>query len=274
MANDMKVVKTSNFHYLCITTINKLTLFTMKNFIALIMIAAFFTISCNNTQTNKKEVIEEKKAECGPSISVDSFLVIAANNIGKELTVKGTIDHVCKHGGKRVKIFSNCPSKSIHGEAGEGFGAFKAELEGSEVCLTGTVLETRIDMTYVDEWEAKVKKAMDEEAEEAEMDHKKGVDHHATLEKIKKHREEIEASENGYIAFYALEVNKYTECKTEEAKPCCSGNKTEKAEKSDCGDKKEEAKETADTPCPEKEASKGCCDKNKTGEKKPCESKS
>lgn len=245
----------------------------MRNLITLLTVAAFFTISCNNAKTNKTEVTEQKTEECGPSISVDSFLVVAAENIGKELTVQGTIDHVCKHGGKRVKIFSNCPSKSIHGEASEEIGAFKAELEGSDVCLTGTVLETRIDLAYVDEWEAKVKKAIEENAEEAEMEHKKGVDHHAKLEQIKKHREEIEASENGYIAFYALEVTKYTECKADENKPCC--NKKKEEAKEPCGDKKqEETKETASAPCPDNKESKGCCGSKTEGESKPCGSKS
>lgn len=246
----------------------------MKNFLTLLMIAAVFAISCTNTKTNKTDNSEQKTEVCPPSISVDSFLVIAANNVNKELTVKGTIDHVCKHGGKRVKIFSNCPSKSIHGEAGEGIGAFKAELEGSDICLTGTVIETRIDMAYVDEWEAKVQKAIEENTEEADMEHKKGVDHHAKLEQIKKHREEIEASENGYIAFYALEVTKYTECTFDDNKPCCDKKKSEEAKKPCCADKKEKVEETASTPCPEKEEGKGCCGSKNASKEKPCESKS
>lgn len=225
----------------------------MKKLLFLIATVALLG-ACNNN-TNKTATNNSTETEECESISVDSFLVIAENNVDKELTVKGTVDHVCKHGGKRVKIFSNCPSKTIHGEAAEGVGPFNVELEGSDVCLTGTVLETRIDMAYVDEWEAKENEAIAKNAEESEMEHKEGVDHHAKLDEIKKYREDIEASEKGYIAFYALNVTKFHECKTstseevitpgtETAKPCCGDKKEDK----ECeGSKKETAQ--ASTPC-------------------------
>ncbi len=82
-------------------------------------------------------------------------------------------------------------SKSIHGEAGETIGNFNAELEGSAVCLTGIVAESKIDLAYVDEYEKKVHAAIEEEKEEADMEHKEGVGHHAGLEKIAKWKEEI-----------------------------------------------------------------------------------
>jgi len=211
----------------------------MKKLLFAISITAMLGACCNNSPKSDTQA-DTKKAAC-TSISVDSFLVIAPDFIGKELTVKGTVDHVCKHGGKRIKIFSSSPNNSIHGEASEKAGAFKAELEGSDVCLTGTVLETRIDMAYVDEWEAQVKKAMEEKSEEADMDHKKGVDHHATLENIKKHREEIEASEKGYIAFYALEVNDYHECNSDASSDCNEKHADTETAKAPCGDKKEGA---------------------------------
>jgi hypothetical protein len=225
----------------------------MRKLLFLIIPVALLGACCNNSNKTTTTASTVTK-EC-ESISVDSFLVIAGDYVDKELTVKGTVDHVCKHGGKRVKIFSSCASKTIHGEAGEGVGPFNVELEGSDVCLTGTVLETRIDMAYVDEWEAKEKEAMEQNAEESEMEHKEGVDHHAKLDEIKKHREEIEASEKGYIAFYALNVTKFHECKTsttEEvvvptngtATPCCSDKKEDK----DCESAKKESAQ-ASTPC-------------------------
>lgn len=167
----------------------------------------------NEKKTNSSdEVADEKKCE---SISVDSFLVVAADYVGKELTVKGTVDHVCKHGGKRINVFTNDPNVTIHGEASEGVGSFDVELEGSDVCITGTVLETKIDMAYVDEWETKVKEQIAEEGEEgedADAEYVESVDNHAKLDKIQEYRDKIEASENGYLAFYDLEVTKYHEC--------------------------------------------------------------
>ncbi len=167
--------------------------------------------ACGNLKTKQSEATSDAKESS--SISVDSFLVVAGNNVGKELSVIGTVDHVCKHGGKRVRIFSADPSKSIEGEASNKVGSFNAELEGSDVCLTGTVKETKIDLAYVDEWEAKKKEAMAKNADESDMEHKDGIDHHANLEQIKNYRDQITASKKGYISFYFLDVSEFHECK-------------------------------------------------------------
>ena len=182
----------------------------MKKLFFLFAAVALLSACSNNNKTNSNDVVaDEKKCE---SISVDSFMVVAHDFVGKEITVKGTVDHVCKHGGKRINVFTNDPNVTMHGEASESVGSFEVELEGSDVCITGTVLETRIDMAYVDEWETKVKEQVAEEGEDADVEHVESVDHHAKLDEIQEYRDEIEASENGYLAFYNLEVTKYHEC--------------------------------------------------------------
>ena len=175
-----------------------------------LLVAVAFLGACNNSKTTSEntETIEVTK---NTSISIDSFLIVAGDYIGEELTVMGTADHVCKHGGKRIKLVSTETGESIHGEASETMGTFDAEVEGSDVLITGIVLETRIDETYLDEWEAKIKESIENEEEEAEMDHKKGVDHHAKLDEINAYRKQIEDGEKGYISFYAIDVNKYHE---------------------------------------------------------------
>ncbi len=184
----------------------------MKKILFLFAIVALLGACCNNNNTgNNDATAVEKKCE---SISVDSFLVIAPDFVGKELTVKGTVDHVCKHGGKRVNIFTDDPNVTIHGNASESIGAFDAEIEGSEICMTGIVIETKIDMAYVEEWEDKIKKEMTKEEDDSEAEHAASVDHHAKSDEIQAYREQIEASENGYIAFYNLKVAKYHECDT------------------------------------------------------------
>lgn len=180
------------------------------------LVAVAFLGACNNTKTTSENTISNEVTE-NSVITIDSFLVIAENFVGKELSVKGTADHVCKHGGKRIKLVSTDSGESIHGEASENMGAFDAEVEGSDVLITGIVLETRIDSTYVDEWEAQVKESIMNEEEESDMEHKQGVDHHAKLDEINDYRKQIAESEKGYISFYAIEVNEYKECSTESA---------------------------------------------------------
>lgn len=235
----------------------------MKRALFLIAVVSIFAVACNNTTKTKKETAaKEAVTSCADHISVDSFLVVAENFVGKELTVMGTVDHVCKHGGKRVQMFSSCPSKKIHVEAAEDMGPFKAEVEGSDICVTGIVAEHKMDLAYVEEYEAKIKEAMAKESEEAEMKHAKGADHHASLEKVVKWKEEINASEKGYISTFYLEGLKYQECtekvegcehkhgeghaEAEAKAPCCADKKVE--DKACCGDKKE-AEKVEKKPC-------------------------
>ncbi len=240
----------------------------MKKLMLMLFVAAIFGACSNNTKTTNDDSQKATVEEC-TSISVDSFLIVAADIVGKEVTVQGTVDHVCKHGGKRVKIFSSCPSKSLHGEAGETMGNFKAELEGSTVCLTGIVGEEKIDLAYVDEYEKKVRAAMEEKKEEADMEHKAGVDHHAGLEKIAKWKEEIEASEKGYLSNYYLEVAKYDECaKKDCAKKdagCCKGK--EQVEEVSAHDHEGHDHSAEAEPCSDED--KAACDSSKEGPK-PC----
>jgi len=114
----------------------------MKKLIFALFAMALF-VACNNgTKTTNTTDNKAVKEECSP-ISVDSFLIVAADLVGKEVTVMGTVDHVCKHGGKKAQIFSAHPSKRIFAFAGETFGNFKAELEGSSVCIRGKVIEIK-----------------------------------------------------------------------------------------------------------------------------------
>ncbi|HAM98214.1 MAG TPA: hypothetical protein DCQ26_06350 [Marinilabiliales bacterium] len=220
----------------------------MKKTLFILMVAVGLGSCCNNTKNTSTATVTDSISAAG-AISVDSFLVVAPEFLGKELTVSGTVDHVCKHGGKRVKLMGESPSNFIHGEATEGMGAFNAEMEGSTVCLTGMVAESKMDLAYVEEYEKSVKEAMESSKSEAEMEHAKGIDHHAQLEQIAKWKEEIASNGKGYISNYYLEVSKFNVCKTDSQKPCCSHAKADsaiavsvpcgKADETPCGDKKE-----------------------------------
>jgi hypothetical protein len=176
--------------------------------------------------------------------------------VGKEITVKGTVDHICKHGGKRVKIFGENPDNTLHGEASESTGAFNAELEGSDVCLTGIVAESKMDLAYVEEYEKNLLEAIEKNKEEVDMEHAKGVDHHAKLDEIKAWKEEIATNGKGYISSYYLDVTSYKEMDENTAGKGC-GNTPETAVDSTT---------STTAPCGSKEAAP--C--GSTAEAKPC----
>lgn len=222
----------------------------MKKTFLFLSVAALLGSCCNNnTNTKQAQVIADSASHCS-SLTIDSFLVAAPGLLGKEVTVSGTVDHVCKHGGKRVKLIDLNTKSSIHGEATEAMGSFNAEIEGNTICITGIVAESKMDLAYVEEYEKSVKEAMEKKSEEAEMDHTKGVDHHAQLDKIAKWKEEIATNGKGYISSYYIDVTKFHECKGEEPEGCCSHASNDSAktttpcagdEKKPCGDSKKDS---------------------------------
>jgi hypothetical protein len=64
--------------------------------------------------------------------------------LNQEITTTGTVDHVCKHGGKKMVIFAATPEDSIHVMASDAVPVFNAELNGSDVWVHGVMEEERI----------------------------------------------------------------------------------------------------------------------------------
>lgn len=213
----------------------------MKKLMYLLFAVSLFTACCNNTKTNSKDCKESakckgekpcaKKASC-KTMNVDSFLVVAPNLVGEQVTVSGTVDHVCKHGGKKVKIFSSDHEKMITGTASEEVGAFDAEIQGNKICLTGTVTEMKMELADIEKYEARVKKAIEKQKEETKEEakeehhgeagcegkgHSHDHDYSKILEKINTWKEELKTSDKGYVvANYYLKNATFKNCKVEE----------------------------------------------------------
>ncbi len=155
------------------------------------------------------------------SLSVTEITENAENLIEKEVSIIGTVDHVCKHGGKKLFIFDeNDPKKRFKITAGKEVGAFKMELEGSDILVKGVIKETRVDEAYLDNWEAKIMAEKHEVAHEGhshnegeEEEHHKQEEIDAALKKIKNFRDKIAKSKKGYLSFFSMECNSFNEIK-------------------------------------------------------------
>lgn len=198
-------------------------------------LAGLLLASCSNNPKPATSSTEVKDS-CHV-VSVDSFYAIAATMVGQEITVTGTVDHVCKHGGKRVQMFSANPENKMHVEAEPEIGAFGAEVEGVNICVTGIVAENQLTLEYLKEYEAKLIEAEKTEGKEAELQHPEGADHHAKLEDVRAKIKSIESGEKQFISSYYLKGKKFQVCEegaqsgctghqadsvSGDAKPCCS----------------------------------------------------
>lgn len=192
------------------------------------LLVALVVWSCNNQESADNQ--ENAGCDTEEALTVDEALPKLAELVGKSVTLTGTVDHVCKHGGKRMFLFSSSPDQRIKITTGDEEASFDVAWEQTDVVVTGVLEELRVDEEYLLNWESELAAQETEETEETE--HVKGEgegsgdghDHsahagglgeqadmgkHTAAEKqIADYRAEIAESEKGYLSFYSIKANK------------------------------------------------------------------
>ena len=125
--------------------------------------------------------------------------------VGKEVKVRGTVTHVCKHAGKKCFIMDDDGVTTLQVMAGGKITAFGQDLMGSEIEATGTVKEHRIAKEDIDK---------DEKSATEEKSHQHGEDGsmercEAVLSNVKMMREWMEKNKKDYFAIYYIDGLKY-----------------------------------------------------------------
>lgn len=105
--------------------------------IALFSFFVVILMACGQ-QPKQDSKTQEKSIEV---LSVDDLLEKAPGYTDKEISVKGTVMHVCKHGGGRCFLMGSTEDYTIRVEAGEKIGAFNQEQMGSDLVITGILKE-------------------------------------------------------------------------------------------------------------------------------------
>ncbi len=89
------------------------------------------------------------------SMKIDKVLAGGEQHVGKEITVEGLCTHICSHGGR--KMFLRGANGLLRVESSKETGAFKDDVVNEPVQVSGTLMETRIDETYLKNWEERIK---------------------------------------------------------------------------------------------------------------------
>lgn len=200
-----------------------------------LFVIATLIVSCNNTQNpsaDSDSMEQDINAEL-VTLAIVDFDNQAGNYVGKEVQLSGLVNHTCKHGGKRMFLIDPETEQTVKIEAGEDITSFDAELEGSEVIVTGIINELIIDEAYLLEWEEEIEEEMlqateEQEAEiaegeeegeqvEGEYEHAGGGlgekadmgEHISGLEKIENYRQQIKESGTDHLSFYSIECISY-----------------------------------------------------------------
>ncbi len=169
----------------------------MKKFILIFGIIAL-TISCADATKKTDEIatdnteVTEKSIE-KPLIALADFDSKAGEWVAKEVQVKGIVDHVCKHGGKKILLVNDEGDVHIESET-----RFDDALVGSEITVNGVVTEFRVDEAYLLQKE-----------EDHIQNHKEGTDskdvYDEKMQHLQDYRDEMKEANVNHLSFYSLD---------------------------------------------------------------------
>ena len=168
----------------------------IKKLFLFLFVAALFT-ACNNAPSTEGEKVSTE----AETLTVDSLLTNIDKLVGQEVVIVGTVDHVCKHGGGKLVIYTASPENGLHVMATDESGKFRADEIADELIeVKGTVDEFRVDESYIVEKEAKLAEMIAENGDEAdakEATEEEGEHHGGDFPDTDgKHKQEIEGLQN------------------------------------------------------------------------------
>jgi len=162
----------------------------MKKIVFLLALTISF-ISCK-TETEKVEGVKETKVIETPMLAIGEFDAKAGEFVNQEIQIKGIVDHVCLHGGKKILMVTD--EGDVHVTSDE---RFDESLKGSEITLTGVVVEERIDESTCLQIEENFIKSHSEgkTSEEQFKEQQKN---------IQQYRNEMKTENKAYISSFSL----------------------------------------------------------------------
>ena len=169
--------------------------------VLLALAICLFIISCktedkkveNNNEISVEEIVET------PLLTLGEFDTKAGEFIGKEIQVKGIVDHVCKHGGKKILLVTDDGDAHVFSEE-----RFDEALMGSEIIVNGVVLEERIDESYC--------LKMEEDNIKSHSEGQSNVDQfEAKKQHIQEYRDYMKANNTDHISNYSLQYVSHSE---------------------------------------------------------------
>ena len=187
----------------------------MKKIIPILLFAILFVACGNQSPKNDTKKAEQTTVETSYIESdVVDFFNNAADFAGKEIRLKGTVAHICAHGGKRMFLMHPDVEDRVKVTLDDQQAAFNTEMEGSVVVVYGTVMEMIVDEEYLNNWQAEVESGMGEEAESKIHTGEEGhedTEHISSqdLKQIEQYRTMLKESEKDHLSFYSVACTKY-----------------------------------------------------------------
>ena len=174
----------------------------MKKIVFLATIIAVL-ISCktDNKKSDLTKQNEEIVLQETPEIILGEFESKAGDFVNKEVRIQGIVDHVCKHGGKKILLVTDEGKVHVNSDV-----RFDDALMGSEISVAGIVVEERIDEGYCLKMEEDNIKSHAEGTTNKEL-------FEAKKEYIQQYRDQMKADSTDHISNYSLKYVSHAEVK-------------------------------------------------------------
>ena len=174
----------------------------MKKIVVILVLILAFTACKNDAQKveDTAQQTEEVNVET-PLLAIADFDAKAGDFVSKEVKISGIVDHVCKHGGKKLLLATD--DGKVHVTSDE---RFEEALKGSEIALNGVVVEERIDEAYCLKMEEdNIKSHSEGQSSDEQFEAKK--------QHIQDYRDQMKANNTDHISNYSLEYVSHVELK-------------------------------------------------------------
>jgi hypothetical protein len=164
-----------------------------------------------NAQENESKLPDKIKTV---TLKLKDFEHKAGQYIGRSVEVTGIVDHVCKHGGKKMFLVDESSDARVKITTGDDMAAFTQNLVGETVRVRGMVVEQRVDEEYINEMEDKAASGISKK--EGDGLHLKGEKENennnasAQSDKAEKLKEELKKSGNDYISFFSIKATDFS----------------------------------------------------------------
>ena len=186
--------------------------------------------ACKNQSGENKTDEKTQKAKT-EVLTVDQFFEKGEALAGKNISVEGQVDNVCKHGGKRMFLVGSKPENRLKVTTGENISSFDVAYEGSEMGVTGTVEVMKMDSAYLANWEKELRESADSEEKGDEHGHGEGEgeehehdhtshgeeadmgEHIPGMEKVEGYRAELKETGKEYIPLFSVVADEVKEKK-------------------------------------------------------------
>ncbi len=180
-------------------------------FYTLLTLFLAFGITAFSSNPDKKGFYQDEKQIKNVVLTPSNFEKNASKYIGRTVEVTGIVDHICKHGGKKMFLVDEKSKGKIKVTLGDDMAALTQELVGETVKVTGVVEVMEVDEEYLNKMENNAKNNVKQKGDGLHLENGENKDHEEgnQSEKIENLRKMLKESGEDHLSFFSIKALDY-----------------------------------------------------------------